>query len=321
MRVGAVRAAADLRVDGRCCLAHGLADRFADRRARPCAVRGGSISGGTVSATRPCDWRSRTRYRHVVWIWMENRSYSSVLGSAGDAPNLERYARKCGLATNYQAITHPSLPNYLATVGGATFGITTDCGPDDCPVSRSSIFQQVTRHGMRWSGYAEAMSTNCDHASYGRYAARHNPATYFTKIAKACRHRDVPMGGAHGPFADALRGDSLAAFTTVVPNLCHDGHDCSTATADTWLGKWLDRITASNAYAAGHTVVFVTWDEGVGADNQVATVVIGPTVPKGTRVSRALDHYSLLRTTEQLLGLPYLRAAATAKNMRRPFHL
>src|SRR5436853_5596916 len=87
---------------------------------------------------------SAAQYTRVIWIWMENRSYSQVLGPSGGAPRLASYARRCGVATSYYAITHPSLPNYLAAVSGSTGGITTDCSPTSCPQGRTTIFRQLT---------------------------------------------------------------------------------------------------------------------------------------------------------------------------------
>ena len=249
---------------------------------------------------------------------MENRSYSQVLGPSGSADRLAAYARRCAVATSYYALTHPSLPNYLAAVSGSTGGVTTDCSPASCPQRRASMFGQITNHHRAWRGFAESMRSRCDRASYDSYAARHNPAVYFTPVRAACRQWDLAMGGATGPFATQLRQQRLRAFTFVTPNLCHDGHDCSTATADDWLGRWLDRIVASPSYDAGHTVVFITWDEGLtGSDNRIATVVIGPSVQPGTRSATRFSHYSLLRTTEELLGLPLLGHAKTAHSMRR----
>jgi hypothetical protein len=292
------------------------------RDAGSTAGSGEAASGGQVATPGPCGTAGHATYRHVVWIWMENRTYSSVINRAGDAPELERYAELCGLATDYHGITHPSLPNYIAATAGSPLGITDDCGPDDCPRAKSSLFGQVRNAGRSWFGYAESMSSRCDHAGYGTYAPRHNPAVYFTPIAKQCRTRDVPMGGRDGRFAHAL-ANGLPAFSFVTPNLCHDGHDCATGVADTWLGRWLDRITASNAYAAGDTVVFVTWDESElpSPRNHIATVVVAPTVTPGLRVGRRFDHYSLLRTTEQLLGLPFLRHAKGAHSMLGAFGL
>ena len=252
---------------------------------------------------------------------MENRTYSSVLGSGSAAPKLSAYAGKCGLATQSYAVTHPSLPNYLAATSGSTGGVSSDCSPTSCPQKRGSLFGQLQTAGKQWRGYVESMPSKCSLSISGRYGPKHNPAVYFTPVRTRCRSWDVPMGGANGAFATALANASLPSFSFVTPDMCHDGHDCSTSTADSWLGTWLGRITTSRAYRAGDTAVFVTWDEGVGSDQHIATVVIAPTVPRGTRSATRFTHYSLLRTTEDLLGLPRLGAAARARTMRTAFHL
>src|SRR3954468_16342620 len=100
---------------------------------RATGVAGGSTSGGSVAPSGPCGTAADATYRHVVWIWMENRTYDAVINGTGDAPALQQYADACGLATDYHGVTHPSLPNYIAATAGSTLGITDDCGPDDCP--------------------------------------------------------------------------------------------------------------------------------------------------------------------------------------------
>ncbi|MBV9291807.1 MAG: hypothetical protein JO222_05095 [Frankiales bacterium] len=297
-----------------------------ERAATPAGIRAPApaptAARHTASPAAPCGWgTATTTYRHVVWIWMENRSYDEILGSQPGAPRLARYARRCGVATRYYAVGHPSLPNYVAAVTGGTQGITNDCSPSGCPVHAASLFGQLTAAGRHWRSWAESMSSRCDTGSYGRYAARHNPAVYLTRIVSACRASDRRMGGSHGGFARQLANDALPAFTFVTPNLCDDGHDCSTGRADTWLGGWLDRIVASRAYRAGRTIVFVTWDEGVGSDNRVATVAIAPTVARHTVTTRHFTHYSLLRTTEENLGLRLLGNARTARSMRHALGL
>jgi phosphatidylinositol-3-phosphatase len=275
-----------------------------------------------TASSAPCGRGGTADYRHVIWIWMENRDYGQVLGPSGDATRLKSYARRCAVATRYYAITHPSLPNYLAATSGSTGGVTSDCSPSQCLQPRASVFGQIQRHGRQWHGYAENMQSRCDRSSYDGYAARHNPAVYFSPVHERCRHWDVRMGGRSGAFATALAKQTLPALSFVTPSLCHEGHDCSTATADGWRGTWLDRIVASPSYATGHTVVFVTWDEGVdGSSNRVATVVLGPSVTPGTRTSTRFTHYSLLRTTEDMLGLRHIGAARKARSMRAAFGL
>lgn len=107
----------------------------------------------------------------------------------------------------------------------------------------------------------------------------------------------------------------------MTPNLCDDTHDCSVQTGDTWLATWIPRIVAGPNYRAANALIVLTSDEGVGANNGIPTIVIGPSVPTGERSSAALTHYSVLRTTEELLGLPAIGAAITATSMASTFGL
>ncbi|MGA9856770.1 MAG: hypothetical protein WBQ18_02845, partial [Solirubrobacteraceae bacterium] len=82
-------------------------------------------AAGPVAAR---DQRPRHKVQHVVWILMENKNYSSVVGS-GQAPYINRLAHRYGLATNYSGISHPSLPNYIALTSGSDQGISDDSDP------------------------------------------------------------------------------------------------------------------------------------------------------------------------------------------------
>lgn len=66
---------------------------------------------------------------HVFLIMMENHGYSQILNNP-NAPFINHYARAANLATNYYAIGHPSLTNYLEVVGGSNFGVQSDNSPD-----------------------------------------------------------------------------------------------------------------------------------------------------------------------------------------------
>src|SRR3954452_344501 len=248
---------------------------------------------------------------------MENKDYGAVIGSRR-APYENALARRCGLSTDYHGVTHPSLPNYLASVGGSTFGVHDDASPAAHPVAGDSIFGQLTRRGLSWRAYQESMRRRCATAPAGSYAVKHNPAAYFTAIRAACRRDDIALGG---PLARALSSGHLPAFSFITPNLCHDTHDCSVAVGDAWLKKWVGRIVRSRDYRAGRTLVVVTWDEGVGRSNRIPTLVLGASVPAGARSGRRLNHYSLLRATEDVLGLAHLRNARTAHSMATAFRL
>jgi hypothetical protein len=247
----------------------------------------------------------------VVWIVMENHSYSQVIGSPS-APYENALAAQCGLATNYVAITHPSLPNYIAMTSGETQGVTDDSGPSSHPLNVPSIFSQLGTGG--WRSLQESMPSNCYLSSSGQYAVRHNPAAYYTNIRSDCQTYDVPLGATP---------DISAPFTFVTPNLCNDTHDCPVTTGDDWLKTFIPKLTSSPEYQAGSTAIFLTWDEDDFTDvNQIATIVIAPSTVPGTRSATRFHHYSLLRTTEEMLGLTtYLGAAAGVTSMRSAFNL
>ncbi|HEX4863302.1 MAG TPA: alkaline phosphatase family protein [Acidimicrobiales bacterium] len=274
---------------------------------------------------------SKVSYRHVVWIWMENHSYSTVIGSPS-APFENQLASECGLATNYHNITHPSLPNYVAATSGLPIGslgpFGSDCNPGaSCRAGPSveSIFSQVPS----WKAYEESMPAPCDHANSGEYAVRHNPPPYFEAVAGNCAANDV----AFTRFAADLNGGNLSAFSFITPNLIDDTHDGSVADGDRWLRTNVGAIVSSPAYRAGSVALFVTWDEGEGgsASNcatntadvgcHVASIVVSPSTPPGTRSATLFNHYSLLRTAEDLLGLPPIASAATATPMESAFGL
>jgi hypothetical protein len=271
---------------------------------------GAGNASGTPNASAPCAITSVVpTWQHVIWIIMENKSASQIIGSSS-APYVNSLAARCGLATDYSAVAHPSLPNYLAMVSGSTQGVTDDKPPSSHQLKGPSIFSQL---GMAWRSLEESMPSKCALASAGTYAVKHNPVAYFTTIRSACGAQDIPLSS---------MPDISARFTLVTPNLCNDMHDCSVQTGDKWLAAFIPKILNSSTYSTGNTAVLVTWDENDGSSsNQVATVVISPTVAKGTRSSTAFTHYSMLRTTEEMLNLPLLGDAASATSMRSAFRL
>jgi hypothetical protein len=259
-------------------------------------------------------------YDHVVWIWMENHEFDQVLGSS-DAPVETKLAQQCGTAIDYAVVGRPSLPNYIGATSGATFGIHDDGFPAQHPVSSDNLFRQVRDSGRVARSYEEAMPGPCALTSSGRYAVKHNPAAYYVGAddRRACARDDVPLGSTTGgPLADALGRGDLPAFTFITPDLCNDTHDCDVAVGDAWLRRWLGLILDSRTYSDGRTAVFVMWDE----PTPMPLLVISPTTPAGERFSRRIDHYSMLRTTQELLGLPrLLGAAASSPSAREPFRL
>ena len=156
--------------------------------------------------------------------------------------------------------------------------------------SQTAAFSRFSRTiGGRWRKDARCVRS----VSAGQYAGAHNPAPYYTSLGPSCTTQDLPLN----PTPDVT-----ARFSLITPNLCDDMHDCSTVVGDRWLAVELPMIL-SPTYHAGHTVVFITWDEDDTGDGTVPTYVIAPSVHAGTQSAVPFTHYSLLRTTEELLGL------------------
>ncbi|HKU82138.1 MAG TPA: alkaline phosphatase family protein [Candidatus Tumulicola sp.] len=227
---------------------------------------------------------------HVTLVVMENRSAAGIAGNRS-APYFNGVLRARGLLlTNAHAVTHPSEPNYLALFSGSTQGLTSD----RCPVSYDApnLASELAAAGKSFAGYAESMPANgftgCWAASYAR---KHVPWADFSNVPA----RDSRV----------YRGWPAVAPSVawIVPNLCHDMHDCSTAAGDAWMAANLPRIVAWDELHDG--LLIVTWDEAEPDDgtNRIATLLIGPTVRPG-RSAQRVDHYGVLRTIETIFGLP-----------------
>jgi phosphatidylinositol-3-phosphatase len=198
-------------------------------------------------------------------------------------------------------VSHPSLPNYLALTSGSTWGITDD---GFHPLPAGGLGAQLTAAGIDWRAYMEGMSNGCYHSPYP-YALKHNPFAYY---GNTCPPQVVPFS----QFAADLSGP-VPRFVWVTPDLCHDGHDCSNAVAEGWLSQTVPAILATDAWQSGG-VLFITWDEGEDAANSVLTLVIHRD-PRIQRSGVAYNHYSLLATIEDQLGLGRLGLAAQASPM------
>jgi phosphatidylinositol-3-phosphatase len=286
-------------------------------------VSASSATQPAVSVPAACGQHREAAHpsiKHVIVIVMENHSYSDVIGHA---PFITALGNACGVATNYHAISHPSLPNYLAMTSGGIHHIHTDCPPKACPIAGPNVFSQLTNHELRWRSYAESMPTACNRGSAGLYAARHVPAVYYLRVWSTCARHVRRLGKVgSGKLHFALHSGHAPAYMFVTPNLCDDMHSCPLKNGDVWLAKWIPMIVASPTYRHGHTAVFIVWDEGGGNANQVPLLVLSPYTTPGTKAHRLLTHFSLLRATEGLLGIRrYLGKANGARGLPKAFHL
>jgi len=308
--------------------------RKLERRAIVALVGGLLLMGPRAesgAAPAPCGTQATppATYSHVVWIWMENHSYGKIVGSSS-APYINSLIANCGLATNYHNVSHPSLPNYIAATSGLSLGglrrFDPDCDPTGrCTTRRPSLFSRAAG----WHAYEESMPSNCLGQDSGQYAVRHNPPPYYTRLHD-CALNDVP----YTQLQTDLQANTLPAFAFITPNVCNDMHNCSVAQGDAWLQAEVPKLLASAAYQSGTMALFITWDEGTGGSSNdcatntsdvgchVATIMVSPSTPKGSTSAVLFNHYSLLRTTQEMLGSRrFLGKAGRATSMRPAFNL
>ena len=251
----------------------------------------------------------------ILVIMEENHGTAEVFPSG--MPYLWHLARRYGRATDWSAITHPSLPNYLAIFSGSAFNDPPDCGPGPgCAYPAPSVFGQALALGKTARSYEESMPVPCDRSDSGTYAVRHNPWAYIPGETAACRSGDVPAGTpSGGALVSAVRAGTLPNVGLITPNLINDAHDGTLVQADAWLRQWVPVIMSGPDWRHGRLAIAIVFDEG-DPGLQVPFVLIAPGL-SGAVTRQPLDHYALTRLIDQVIGAPPLRQAAGAPDLAR----
>ncbi len=254
---------------------------------------------------------------HVLVIAMENEEASSIVGNSS-APYANSLIHRYGLATQSFAISHPSLPNYLALTSGSTQGITSDC--TECHTGSVNIVDQLEAAHISWKAYMENTPSPCfTGAEAGGYAKKHDPFIYYDDVAQSPTRCNKIVG--FEQLSSDLRHGTLPTYAWISPNLCDDGHDCGVSGGDRFLSHAVPTLLRE---LGPHGFLVLTWDEGASNNGccgaaqggHVATVLAGPDVRRGARFGGFIDHYGVLGTIEEALGLPPLAGAANPHSGR-----
>jgi len=254
-----------------------------------------ALAAGMPSAAKAPQARKLPRPDHVVIVMEENHSFSSIIGNA-DAPYLNKLAAQGALFTQSYAITHPSQPNYIALFAGEINRNGDGCPEEGVPADAPNLASELIAAHLSFAGYSETLPhpgfTGC-FAGFAKwsYARKHNPWVSFTNVPAS----------SNLPFSALPHYQDLPTVAYIVPNQAHDMHSGSVADADSWLQS---NVGALIDWSATHnTLVIITWDEDDrGENNRIPTIFVGPMVKSG-RDDERIDHYSVLRTLEDIYGL------------------
>ncbi|HMB25113.1 MAG TPA: alkaline phosphatase family protein [Anaerolineales bacterium] len=260
-------------------------------------------------------------FEHIVIIMFENKEFGSVIGNPL-MPTYNQLARDYTLLTQYYAIRHPSLPNYIALMGGDTFGIDRNCS--DCFINEPSLPDLIEQSGRTWKTYQEDMPEPCFLGDKVDYVQKHNPFVYFDPIRldrPRCEHSVVPLTMLEPDIA----ANSLPNFFFIKPNLCNDSHNCKLNVTDAWLMDLLATLIPALDGTGKPYLVAILFEEGQGnhtccglpepGGGRVPVVLYSPLVKNGFEDATPYTHYSLLKTISAAWGLPYLGHAADDSNV------
>ncbi len=239
-------------------------------------------------------------FKRVVMIVFENTNQVD----ASKQPFFAQLMKRGTYLSNFLAEAHPSQPNYIAMIAGDTLGVRGD-QPVNLPGNHLGDLLEQKQLG--WKVYAEDYPGNCFlGATQGKYVRRHVPFLSFTNIQNNPERCARIVEGAE--FMKDYSAHDLPAFSLVVPNLDHDGHDTNVQTADRWFASQFQGVLSDDAFLAD-TLFIITFDESenwFGA-NRVFTVLLGGGVVSGSVSSDKVNHYSLLKLIEDGFGLGNLK--------------
>lgn len=228
-------------------------------------------------------------YDHIFVIIEENHTFDEIIGNKA-APHINQLAHDYGLATEFFGEVHPSEGNYVAMVGGDSFGIHDDdaywCKPGSkdkaCPHAYASdypdhtrdadnIARQLDTKGLTWKGYFEdipAPGSTIDRSKgppYALYAAKHNGFANFKSVQDDPKRAEKIVG--FDQLDRDLAANALPNFAHIVPNQCDDMHgidagegvdeECEHGNqpgligrADHAVGEIVDKIIATSMWKA-----------------------------------------------------------------------
>lgn len=256
-------------------------------------------------------------FDHVVMVVMANQGASQPLSDA----NIASIVKQAAWFSNYHAVSHPSLPNSLALVGGSTYGVTRD--RIDTSIKRLSIINRLEQKGLTWKAYAEDYQGSCLKPDADK------SVTPKPSVAASSTMRRVPFlsfaAVQNSPvrcgrvvnaseFMTDARAGKLPNYSFYSPNIAGVGAHTPAERSALWLKQFVGSLQGTGAMNQ-RTLLMIVWDEGKGDDmrsNRALAMLLGPMVTRG-RYSARLTHYSLLRTIEDNFGLlPVADGDATA---------
>ncbi|KAK1761194.1 putative acid phosphatase [Echria macrotheca] len=251
-------------------------------------------------------------FDRFITIWLENQDYAKVVVDE----SIKDLKKQGILLTRYYAHTHPSQPNYVASIGGDYFGMNHD-EMARIPTNVSTVVDLLESREISWAGYFENlpgpgfMGNYSDGPTGGGtwdYVRKHNPFVTYDSVTSDGERLLCLLS--FDDFQRAFRAKQVPQFVFMTPNMMNDGHNTTLKVAADWSHKFLQPLLAEKAFDE-KTLIMLTYDESETYEepNHIVTLLLGSAIPeklRGTEDNTFYTHYSMLSTLEYNWGLPHL---------------
>jgi len=270
----------------------------------------------TVSSSAP--------FQYIVTILMENNGLCdvtpSLVSGCGSASNPARYitslAQSYGFNTHYTGVGHPSEPNYVALLGGSTFGYTSD-GYCCFQLNSPNLVDRLEAAGLSWKAFAEDSSGSGTCGFMPPRSGDHYPFIDFSdmKTSARCANMLTTTSPLDPEFLAAINGVTLPNYVWLTPNDSDNMHSSSITIGDSYLAALVPLILSSRMFTTQNAALFIVFDEGndfCPTGNSKSDCVVaewaGPAVKKAYSSTTSYNHYSYLSTLEANWNLASLTA-------------
>ncbi|KIS66061.1 uncharacterized protein UMAG_05803 [Mycosarcoma maydis] len=275
-------------------------------------------------------------FDRIIQIWLENTDFEAAIST----PALQALLPDGVLFDNYYAVTHPSEPNYIASVAGDFFGlgddtfnhiplnITTafdlldDGGKNGKPISYACYQENMPYDGFTGFNYSSKNYVTPGAPDYTYYVRKHNPCAIMDYISSN-QSRAIYNRNFNDLAAD-IGNDVMPQWNFITPNMVNDGHDTTAAFFSNWTSYFLTPMLKEPKFNNNRTLVLLTFDENdsYSAANRIFTIALGGAVPsslKNTTDHTYMTHYSALSSIEANWNLKSLGRGDTNKTMANVF--
>lgn len=261
-------------------------------------------------------WAQVPRPDHLLIVVEENKSFSAIFGNP-DAPYINALAAGGAVFSGSYQVGLPSQPNYLGLFSGSNYGIGDDSMHPHDLFTGPNLAAKLIASGQTFTGYSETQpyvgydGTSYSDSSTGSYKRKHNPWVNWQDTTDPLPANKLPIS-VNRPYTDFPSDfNQLPTVSFVVPNQRHDMHDGTIAEGDAWLSA---NLGAYADWAQTHnSLLIVTFDETdlTNLDLRIPTLFYGPMVKPGV-YDELISHYYVLRTIEDMYGLPHSDGTLTA---------